>query len=175
MLNDASCEVVVIGGGITGALILWELVDAGVNCLMIEQSAKHWPGFESGNRRGIQDLPAAAADHRLNEEDGFNIQPHRGQIFLDRKCPPVPAESLAGIDYQDVDPDSAFLQLLEDLPCRVGMLQVLCDDVTCYVVVRLKLLGGGAELRHNGRYQDQWMAMTRIRGRDQSLCYLNSR
>jgi glycine/D-amino acid oxidase-like deaminating enzyme len=39
LLRDASCEVVVIGGGITGALILWELLEAGVNCLMIEQSA----------------------------------------------------------------------------------------------------------------------------------------
>jgi heterodisulfide reductase subunit A-like polyferredoxin len=39
LMEDASCEVVIIGGGITGALIMWELVEAGVDCLMIDQSA----------------------------------------------------------------------------------------------------------------------------------------
>jgi glycine/D-amino acid oxidase-like deaminating enzyme len=37
--QDTSCEVVIIGGGITGAMIAAELVNAGVDCIVIDQSS----------------------------------------------------------------------------------------------------------------------------------------
>lgn len=35
--HDISCEVVIIGGGVTGALIAHELTECGVNCVMIDK------------------------------------------------------------------------------------------------------------------------------------------
>lgn len=37
LLHDANCEVAIIGGGISGALIAHELIGAGVNCLLIDK------------------------------------------------------------------------------------------------------------------------------------------
>ncbi|MEO7414762.1 MAG: FAD-dependent oxidoreductase [Opitutaceae bacterium] len=37
LLNDASCEVAVIGGGITGALVAHQLVSAGVDTLLLDK------------------------------------------------------------------------------------------------------------------------------------------
>jgi glycine/D-amino acid oxidase-like deaminating enzyme len=39
LLGDVSCEVVVVGGGISGALVAWELAEAGADVVVVDRGA----------------------------------------------------------------------------------------------------------------------------------------
>jgi len=71
LLNDASCEVVIIGGGITGALIAWELVQIGVDCILIDQSTIGGGSTSASTALLLYELdtPMAELAGQLGEDD----------------------------------------------------------------------------------------------------------
>ena len=88
--------------------------------------------LKARNRRGVKDAATLAREHRRKKQfrqskNRFDIEPDHREILLDRDFLELAALSVAGVVYQDIDFDSALLQLVENFLGSVFLFQVFCD------------------------------------------------
>jgi glycine/D-amino acid oxidase-like deaminating enzyme len=75
--HDVTCEVVVLGGGITGALVAWHLVEVGVDTLVLDKRDIGW-----GSTSATTALLQYEIDTPLCELSAMRGEAYAARVYL---------------------------------------------------------------------------------------------